>query len=80
MLFRSGRRRRQYLGHCEKRDAHRASLSEVSVTFKRVRKPSDRGVAAIPITEKMLMRHAWYRRKKSWDALRASLPEENRLS
>jgi hypothetical protein len=42
--------------------------------------PRDRRCDGIEITEKMLMRHAWYRRKKKWDAFRASLPEENRLS
>jgi len=29
--------------------------------------------------EKSLMRHPWYRKKKMWDALRESLPRENRL-
>ena len=74
--------RRQLLGWCERRDINRALASGRSTTFEvnKDRKIRARGVAAIPITEKMLMRHAWYRRKKSWDAFRASLPEENRLS
>lgn len=29
--------------------------------------------------EKARLRHHWYRKKKAWDAFRASLPEENRL-
>ena len=71
--------RRQLIGWCEKRDAHRARTRGSSDTFKHIRRPRYRGVAAIPITEKMLMRHAWYRKKKAWDAFRASLPQENQL-
>lgn len=29
--------------------------------------------------EKAKLRHAWYRKQKFWEAVRASLPEENRL-
>jgi hypothetical protein len=30
-------------------------------------------------TEAAKLRHGWYRRQKAWDALRESLPNENRL-
>lgn len=71
--WRRGSRRRQYLGHCEKPDALRASLSEVSVTFKlnTDRKIRARGAAAIPITEKMLARH----RERRRDIRRAAAKE-----
>ena len=56
--------RRQLLGPCERRDMHRAVTQGSSVTFRlnTDRKIRVRGVAAIPITEKMLMRHRERRR------------------
>lgn len=56
-------------------------LNDVT-TFKRTRPRRDRSP---PIRlnetemERARMRHAWYRRQKAWEALRASLPERNRL-
>ena len=70
--WRHVRHRRQIIGPCESRDVRRALASGLSVTFKRAGKPRDRGVAAIPITEKMLMRHGWYRRQKEREARAAA--------
>jgi hypothetical protein len=61
-----GRRRRQLIGSCEKRDAHRAATQGSSFSFKRFRGANNlRSIGSIPITEKMLMRHGWYRRQKN---------------
>lgn len=72
--------RRQIIGPCKKRDVARARAAGSSTTFDRQHRRMDRAkIHPIPITEKMQMRHWWYRKKKAWDAFRASLPEENRL-
>lgn len=62
--WRKGAVRRQPLGPCNRSDVHRAATQGSSIEFKSfVRARRDRGIASIPITEKMLMRHGWYRRK-----------------
>lgn len=49
----------------------RCTIGDYSGLRKRMR-AMRRGIIPVPvITEKMLMRHAWYRRKKMWDAIRA---------
>lgn len=72
--WRRGSRRRQLLGSCDYSDAHRARTQGSSISFARAinydRAP--RGVAPIPITEKMLMRHGWYRRQKEREARAAA--------
>lgn len=69
-----GRRRRQLIGSCKKRDMQRALASGSSTTYRvnADRPIRARGAAAIPITEKMLLRHAWYRRQKEREARAAA--------
>lgn len=79
--WRSGRCRRQLLGSCEKRDIGRAIASGSSTTYRlNINRPIRiRGAAAIPITEKMMMRHAWYRRQKEREARAAATEAWNNV-
>lgn len=78
--WRGSAHRRQILGPCEKRDAHRALTQGSDITFmpignwKHNRAPE----VAIPITEKMLMRHRERRRDIQRAANIARNAEEDR--
>lgn len=62
--WRRVKHRRQIIGPCKRRDIQRALASGSSATFKPRRNPGPFATdVSFPITEKMLMRHGWYRRK-----------------